>query len=62
MPPISPIKLTLLALHPHENLVGVQLREHLLAEHGWTIAMVLARRLDHDYLLEEHKNAHETKS
>jgi hypothetical protein len=61
MPPISPIKLTLLARHPHQKLVGVQLREHLLAEHNWTIAMVLARRLDHEYLLKQHLDAHEMK-
>lgn len=59
MPPISLIRASLLASHPHQTLVGVQLRLHLMEEHGWTVAMVLARRLDHDYLLEEHQKAHE---
>jgi hypothetical protein len=60
MPPISPVKLSLLA-HPHDDkLVGVRLRMHLMESHGWTVAMVLSRRYDEDYLQSEHKRAHET--
>lgn len=58
MPPIPLIRASLLVMHSYQTLVGVQLRLHLMEEHGWTVAMVLARRLDHDYLMEEHHKAH----
>jgi hypothetical protein len=60
MPPISPMKLSLLA-HPFQKLDGVRLRVHLMEEHGWSVAMVLSRRFDEDYLQSEHQKAHETK-
>jgi hypothetical protein len=60
MPPISLIHPDLLARQSCQEMSGLALRMHLMDEHGWTVAMILTRRLDHDYLLQQHHD-HETK-
>jgi hypothetical protein len=55
------MKLSLLA-HPYDDkLAGVRLRVHLMEQHGWSVAMVLSRRFDEDYLQSAHQKAHGTK-